>query len=836
MQRIKPWQSVVTRLVVSLLVGGVIISAGLSLLEMNRAERTLRIDVAKEASLTVRNAQNVLRDLLDDADADQIANALSMFATSPAVQALRLVGEDIETGAGDWPELADGAAKIWTVRRITTSSGSEVSLNRPTLVLAPFEHRGERYLLELLLDGGAMRDAAKHRIAESLATQWLFLMCMTLAGLVLLRRYFTGPLLEVVAMLGADPGPESFRRLAEDKSGEFSVLAQTIGDMLARIQEGGRQLAQRERAFQSLYHFAPAAMLSIDAQGRIVEANRRAAFMLGVAAEEKLLDRTGLEFVTDEDRPLLRQTIERLSIDDAARCHLRVRRSDGHQLDVAVEAAAVRGEDGVPVSVRLSLLDVSAMASLQRALEDKSRLMNLIIDHMSDAIVLIGADGKVAAFNQQLATLLHRRGEALQGAPYSHDAFWEQLGVEDRPLFVSRMKQIEADQDRPAQERFRTRSGTFLFQGIPVHDAARQQVGRLWVVQETTQHEQSQRLVKEQHRQLQALKQVAHVLGEARTLDEVLEAAAGQLYELLEVDAVGLALRREHLERRCTQVLHRGMQPYLLATHQALLAAVAKSLMPVVLPYEDVAFWPDPPASTVWGKAFAGAGLTSVAACPVKGAGDAQGLIWIARRGGERLERHHIHMLATLAPVIAARLQVVELQERMVELELHDAGTGLPSAEQFRRLLARLPRAAGEPFAVCVIEVDRFETVTQGLEPGEADDVVRILAQRIGLLSRRSSLLARLGPGTLGLVTPRLPAEAAERLAERLRTWTGAEELTLEDGRTMRVTLSVGAACSPSDGVGGAEVHARAAARAEQARRLGGDRVVCAEAAGRQVG
>jgi len=49
------------------------------------------------------------------------------------------------------------------------------------------------------------------------------------------------------------------------------------------------------------------------------------------------------------------------------------------------------------------------------------------------------------------------------------------------------------------------------------------------------------------------------------------------------------------------------------------------------------------------------AGLTCLAAGPLRGPHETVGIVWIARRGGERLERHQIHLLETLIPTIAIR-------------------------------------------------------------------------------------------------------------------------------------------------------------------------------------
>src|SRR5690606_26178380 len=117
----------------------------------------------------------------------------------------------------------------------------------------------------------------------------------------------------------------AYRRLARRQRGEFRRLAHSIADTLDRLEATSRQLAQRERAFQSLYQLAPSAMISLDPAGRMIEANRRAAALLGAASPSELIGRRCVELIRPEDRPRLQEAIDRLlSRDDPVRCQLRL--------------------------------------------------------------------------------------------------------------------------------------------------------------------------------------------------------------------------------------------------------------------------------------------------------------------------------------------------------------------------------------------------------------------------------------------------------------------------------------------------------------------------------
>lgn len=801
MQRTRPWHSVVTRLVACLILGGVLISIGLSVLELNRARTLLRLEMTQRVSLTARNLQSVLAGLVDRAQSQELEKALHVFTAGDPVQAIRLSGPELKTiRLGHWPDDAVlEHAAIWPINPHGVSTGRQLAVDQLTWVQAPFSSKAGNYRLELLVDGPRAWQQIRNRLFGRLAGAWLLLAVMTLLGLLLLRRWFTGPLSEVAGLIRRGANAQAFRRLARHQPGEFRQLAGSMADMLEHADQAAGELAKRERAFQSLYQFAPAAMVSLDSDGKITEANRRAAALFAVQNEAHLIGQDMLTLVREKDQQRLRQTIDRLVMQDASRCELSLASPD-KSIRVAVEAAALRDEQGVMTSVRLSLLDISKSHQLQRELQDNSALMNSIINHMSDAILLVDAQSQVAAYNQQLANLLHRQPESLAGMTYQHETFWDALGVRNRELFVERLRQIEADRDRPAQHRVETLSGIFVFQGIPLCDVADGTAGRLWVVQEITSQEQSHRLLHQQCRQLTALKQVGRELAQAKTLDAVLVEAASQLFDLLDVDAVGLATRRLGRANHGMQMIHRGKQSCLLQPHQQLVAAVERELLPMVLPQQDVVFWSDLPARSRWGKAFEQAGLTSVAAGPLPGANDPVGMVWIARRGGERLQSHHIHLLETLIPSIAARIEVVELEQQLAGLDLADAGTMLAGWGRFELAFEQEMRVPDRPVSVVVFDLGSLAQLEVKFGEHEVDRLLRMVAGRVGLASRRSCILARIDKHTLGQIVPGLPMHKARAIADRLHEVIAADGLTLSNGKSITLPVSVGVATAPDQG------------------------------------
>ena len=819
--------SVVTRLAICLVGAALAASVGLGVLELRRAESVLQLELTQRVRLTAGNIEALVGGLHDAHRLDEFTGMVQGLAPDVHILAARLSGPQIATlGYGDWPANVADATRLWVLNQHALTAGNEVDRSRPTLVRATIDQGGHEILLEMIVDGPAALRQIRAGVFRNVAGQWLIIGLLTLVGLVLSRQWFTGPLSLLVEMIGSKCGPDRYYRLARQWRGEFAQMASAIGGMLCRLENTADQLRRREKAFEHLYQFAPAAMLSLDPKGRIIEANRRAGDLFARASEKQLIGVAALDLFVEADHAILKQAIDRLALDTVHSCNLRTQAA-GQTTDVHLECTAVRGDEGQIQSVRLAVVDISPIKSLQQALADKGRLMDLILNHMSDAILLVDAHQRVAAHNQQLGRLLQRRPESLTGASYDPQTFWDRLGVADHDAFVRRLRQIEADRHGPAQQDVDTRIGNFLFQGMPVDDETGRAVGRLWVVAETTSHQQSKQLIDHQARQLKAVKRMGLALAGARSVHDLMTWAGQVMYEQFAVDAVGLALR-DRSPSRGVHVLHRGNQAYLLEHNRALVEAIQCQFMRQVMASEYVTFWPDLTSSPAWADAFQRAGLTCVAAAPLHSNADVLGIIWMARRSGQRLERYQIHLLEALAPMIAARVEFARLREDVTLLDQTDQVTDLPNIERFVAEARRLENRPGYPWSVHVLDLDHFRRINDALGHSGADLLLREVASTIARWCRRSNLVGRLEGPRFGVLCQGLTQSQAKSLADRLLKAIGNIAIPGSEtgGSIQYLSASIGVATSPEDGTSAGRVLATAADRVDAAKQSGRNGVV----------
>ncbi len=827
----------VVRLILLLLVGGVMILVALGAIKMSHHREMVQKELERDTLAAVRSIETMLwmsGDGIDLTDRSYIESLLRTLMEDNPEEQERVIAACFRVGStgdvvtvGAWVEPDAGDAR-WYIedKKISATptvaheraSVRKIALSGPTyvekkLVQSPSEHEVESETpaneLVLVVDGHDVWMAVRYEALIELRIEMLLMAVMTLVGLILVRHWFAGPLLEVTGLTRRSSSPEQFYDLSRRLRGEFKQLAEAIGGMMTRIDATNQRLHQRDQAFADLYQFAPAALLTLDCTGKIIEANRQAVTMLGLGNENDLLVLEALSFIEAGDRSRLRQTIDRLDLEDSAGCELRVI-GDKRTIDAAVRAAPVRDERGYLHRVRLSIVDISRSRQLQRQLAHKGRVLNLILDHMSDAILLVDREGLVAAHNAKLAAMLHAGNNALVSCPYDPDEFWTRLGILDHAMFVDRLRQIGADRFGSVQERFKTHAGTLLFRSVPVQDADGDAIGRLWVVKDVTVEEESQNLAREQENRLQALRRMNERLEGVDTVSELLERLAQLLYGVMNVDTLGITLRRgfdaHELDAhrrydRGPTVLHRGTGPLLLDMNRALLGAVEKELMPQMLATRNAALWPDLPKTETWSESVRRAGLTSLAAVPLRGVGDAHGLLWVGRHGGERLDHHQINLMEGLAPFIADRLEIAQLRDRLRDLELTDPATDLPNQHQFNQMIRRLAKRPGHAWSVLNVNLDHFRRLNRAVDHATADVALREIGMMLQRLCRQSNMVTRVtGDPTFGVICPGLTLEDATQLGERLCRTIRDQEIALPGDYPWKPTVSIGVASCPVDG------------------------------------
>lgn len=137
------------------------------------------------------------------------------------------------------------------------------------------------------------------------------------------------------------------------------------------------------------------------------------------------------------------------------------------------------------------------------------------------------------------------------------------------------------------------------------------------------------------------------------------------------------------------------------------------------------------------------------------------------------------------------------LRDELVFLATTDALTGASNRWHFMELCAQAMEQAARsnrPISLLFLDIDHFKRVNDTYGHATGDEVLRMLVRRGQDLLRTSDLFGRMGGEEFAVLLPGTGATDAYNVAERLRQAFERAQVTLEDGRTVSVTVSIGVA------------------------------------------
>ena len=190
-------------------------------------------------------------------------------------------------------------------------------------------------------------------------------------------------------------------------------------------------------------------------------------------------------------------------------------------------------------------------------------------------------------------------------------------------------------------------------------------------------------------------------------------------------------------------------------------------------------------------------------------------------------------MATALATAIVLRLR------RHRSLSSSDALTGLYNRAYFEEFLAaeiRRSKRYAKSFAVGMVDIDRFKNFNDSYGHAAGDEALKAVASVIRRSVRRSDLVARYGGEEMVLVMPETTLNQSRIRLESIRVAVAEEAIKLpkRDDR-VRVTVSAGVACWPTDGENPDDLIHIADARLFHAKALGRNRVVSSSVAAASV-
>ena len=209
---------------------------------------------------------------------------------------------------------------------------------------------------------------------------------------------------------------------------------------------------------------------------------------------------------------------------------------------------------------------------------------------------------------------------------------------------------------------------------------------------------------------------------------------------------------------------------------------------------------------------------------------------WLNGRfhSSEQISRVIILGIATLlATAIVQRLR------RHRSMSSSDPLTGLYNRAYFDEFLAaeiRRSKRYSKSFAVAMVDIDRFKGFNDAYGHAAGDEALKVVSNLVRRAVRRSDLVARYGGEEIVLVMPETTLNQARTRLESVRVAIAAEAIKLpKRDELVRVTVSGGVACWPTDAENPDDLIHIADARLFHAKALGRNRVVSSSVAAASV-
>ncbi|HLA15297.1 MAG TPA: diguanylate cyclase [Candidatus Limnocylindrales bacterium] len=282
------------------------------------------------------------------------------------------------------------------------------------------------------------------------------------------------------------------------------------------------------------------------------------------------------------------------------------------------------------------------------------------------------------------------------------------------------------------------------------------------------------------------------------TLDptEVFELIADSLKAVVAYDTLGIyVIDRSRSVRRAVVARDRFADAVL--THESAIDAgitgwvIAKG---EALLANDVHL--DPRSTQIPGTPFEPESMVIV---PLIVNGEVRGTLNVGRIG--EVEAHfsedEFELVRLFAGQASVALQNAETHRAVETRAAHDQLTGLRNHGEFQRELGEAVAAGGQ-FAVLMMDLDRFKAYNDAFGHPAGDDLLGAVAVAIGGAVRDGDQAYRYGGDEFAVILPQATRHAALEVGERIRR---AVQMAADPSGAIRVTISIGAAVHPMDGL-----------------------------------
>lgn len=221
--------------------------------------------------------------------------------------------------------------------------------------------------------------------------------------------------------------------------------------------------------------------------------------------------------------------------------------------------------------------------------------------------------------------------------------------------------------------------------------------------------------------------------------------------------------------------------------------------------------------------------MRSLIIVPLFSGSDSLGVIVVGEKRPLVFDDKHLHIMTVLAGQAAVALENYLLNRRLRQSLSRDTLTGLLNFDTLSAIVSECCDSSlesGYPIGLVLLDIDRFKMFNQRYGRSAGEMVLVELATLISSSLRRDDAAARYGGGEFALLLPGAGGTRLVDLAEALLKRVRGQVFLRGEGRSARITVSIGIAEFPRDAGDPAGLFNAAQRALDKAKESGGDRAV----------